>query len=62
MKITNGWYEFLPNEYCPIHWLDAHQIVQVIEGKVWVTFVADEVTVTDAENCGEFLKRITLTK
>jgi hypothetical protein len=62
MRITNGWYEFKPNNNCSIPWLDVHQIVQVIEGKVWATFVADEVTVKVAKQKGTFIRRISLTK
>jgi len=60
-RIVNGWYEFKPNECCAVPWLDCHQIVQVIEGKVWATFVADEVTVREAKNHGSFVRRIHLT-
>lgn len=62
MRITNGWYEWIPNENCNVEWLNVHQVVQVIEGMVWATFVADEVTVRRAKSNGTFTKRFELTK
>lgn len=62
MRITNGWYEWVPNEDCQVPWLDCHQIVQVIEKKVWATFVAEEVSVSEAKKQGEFLRKIELSK
>jgi hypothetical protein len=61
MRITNGWYEWKPGDNCSVDWLDLHQIVQVIEGQVWATFVADEVTVKEAKKSGSFIRKIKLT-
>lgn len=61
MRITNGWYEWVPNADCQVSWLDVHQIVQVIEGMVWATSVESEVTVRRAKKSGEFIRRIKLT-
>lgn len=61
MELEDGWYEWKPNEYCGVEWLNLHQIVQVIEGMVWATFVTQEITVVDAAYCGEFVRKIELT-
>lgn len=61
MRIVNGWYEWKPNDSCLICWLDVEQIIQVIEGKVWATGVADETTVRTAKRHGSFIRRIQLT-
>jgi hypothetical protein len=61
MRITNGWYEWKPNDDCSVYWLESPQIVQVIKGMVWATFVADEVTVKEAKKSGSFIRKIKLT-
>ncbi|PCJ32170.1 MAG: hypothetical protein COA90_04145 [Gammaproteobacteria bacterium] len=58
MRIVNGWYIFQPNKNCPILALDVRQIVQVIEGVVWITRVDDEWDVEAVKACGTFEKRI----
>ncbi len=62
-RITDGWYIFEPHEDCSVQWLDVdRQVVQVIEGRVWATYVFDEVTIKVAKSCGTFIERIDLYK
>lgn len=56
--VENGWYEWRPNDNCQIVWLDVHQIVQVIEDKVWATFVAEEIYTDVALRNGTFVRKI----
>ena len=61
-RVTNGWYEWKPNDNCTIGWLSLVQIVQVIEGMVWATGISSEVTVAKAIKLGSFVRRIELSE
>jgi len=61
-RITNGWYIFHPfdEDQCNPTWLDTKQVVQVIEGMVWATYVSQECTVRQAKRCGKFISRVSI--
>lgn len=61
-RIHDGWYIFHPFELdqCRPIYLDIKQIVQVIEGMVWATYVSEECTIKQAKTCGKFVKRINI--
>lgn len=61
-RVTNGWYEWKPSNNCEYFWLDLHQVVQVIEGKVWATGVRYELSVKEAKEQGSFVRRIELSE
>ena len=58
--MDNGWYIWEPyqdpeNECSQ---LQLEQVVQVIEGMVWVTMSLDQWTVEEAREYGRFLERV----
>lgn len=60
-KIKNGWYEYVPFAETSGP-MGLHQIVQVIEGDVWLTGVSmsESWTVKQAKYKGQFVRRIPL--
>lgn len=59
--ITDGWYEWKPNDYCSFPWLDANQFVYVADGMLLVAGTSAEISVKDAKVHGFFMNRIELT-